>query len=45
MENFMPSFGYEPLVMSLGLGISYEEEDKGDIEGARPLSTRVLEKP
>jgi hypothetical protein len=46
MEKIMPSFEYEPLVLSLELETSYEEEDKGNIDGVRPLSIRTKkEKP
>ncbi len=37
----MPSFEYEPLVLSLKPKTLDEEEDKGDIDGARPSCTRV----
>jgi hypothetical protein len=36
MERVMPSFEYEPLVMSLKPETSNEEIDKGDTIGARP---------
>jgi len=39
----MPSFEYEPLVLFLELETLDDEEDKGDIDGARPSSIRVLE--
>jgi hypothetical protein len=41
----MPSFEYEPLVLSLELETLDDEEDKGDIYGARPSGIRVLEEP
>jgi len=34
MEQVMPSFECEPLVLSLELKTSDEEGDKGDIDGA-----------
>jgi hypothetical protein len=34
MEKIMPSFEYEPLVLSLELNTLNEEEDKRDIDGA-----------
>jgi hypothetical protein len=40
MEKVMPSFEYEPLILSLKLKTSY-----GDIDGVGPLSTRVIEEP
>ncbi len=39
----MPSFEYEPLILSPKLETSYEEEDKGDIDGARPSNIKVVE--
>jgi hypothetical protein len=36
MEKVIPSFEYEPLVLSPKLKTSYEEEDRGDIHGVRP---------
>jgi len=41
MEKIMPSFEYEPLVLSLELESSDEKKDRGDIDGARPLGIRV----
>ncbi len=41
----MPSFEYEPLVLSPKLKILDAKEDRGDTNGAGPLGTRVLEKP
>jgi hypothetical protein len=43
MEKVMPSFEYEPLILSPKLETSYEEEDKGDIDGARPSNIKVVE--
>jgi hypothetical protein len=37
MEKFMPSFEYEPLLLSLEPKTSNEEEDRGDIDGVGPL--------
>ncbi len=37
----MPSFEYEPLVLSSKPEISDEEEDRGDTNGARPSGIRV----
>jgi hypothetical protein len=45
MEKVMPSFKYEPLVLSPEPKTSYEEEDKGDTNGVRPSSTRIAEEP
>ncbi len=45
MEKIMPSFEYEPLVLSLELNTLNEEEDKRDIDGAWPLGTRIIEEP
>jgi hypothetical protein len=41
----MPSFEYEPLVLSLELEGSNEEENKKDTNGAGPLNTIVVEEP
>jgi len=43
MEKVMPSFEYEPLVVSPKPKTLDEEEDKGDIAGAGPLGTKVVE--
>jgi hypothetical protein len=40
MEKVMSSFEYEPLVMSLELKTSDEEENRGDTNGARPSGTK-----
>ncbi len=40
----MPEFEYEPLIFSLEPETSYEEEDRGDINGVGPLGTRTTEK-
>ncbi len=40
----MPSFEYEPLVLSLELESSDEKKNRGDIDGARPLGIRVEKK-
>jgi len=45
MEKNMPSFEYEPLVLSRESKTSNEEEDRGDIDEARPSSTRVVKEP
>jgi hypothetical protein len=37
----MPLFEYEPLVLSLELETSNEEEDIGDTYGVKPSSTRL----
>jgi len=39
----MPSFEYEPLVMSPKLETLDEEKDRRDIDGARPSCTKVVE--
>ncbi len=43
MEKVMPPFEYEPLVFFPKLETSYEEEDKGNNDGARPLGTKIVE--
>jgi len=43
MEEVMPSFEYEPLVLFLELKTLDEEEDRRDTNGARPSSTRIEE--
>jgi hypothetical protein len=43
MEKLMPSFKYEPLIMSPELETSNEEEDKRNIDGAKPSFIRTLE--
>jgi hypothetical protein len=43
MEKVMPSFEYEPLVMSPKLETLDEEKDRRDIDGARPSCTKVVE--
>jgi hypothetical protein len=43
MEKVMPPFKYEPLVLSLKRKTSNEEEDKGDIDGVRPLGKGIAE--
>ncbi len=40
MEKVIPSFQYEPLVLSLELETSNEEEDIGNIDGVGPLGTK-----
>jgi hypothetical protein len=45
MEIVMPFFECGPLVLSLELETSYEEENKGGTYGLGPLSTKVLERP
>jgi hypothetical protein len=45
MEKVMPSFEYEPLVLSLEPNILDEEEDRVDTNGARPLGPRVAKEP
>jgi hypothetical protein len=45
MEKVMPSFEYEPLVVSPKPKTLDEEEDKGDIVGAGPSGTKVVEEP
>ncbi len=41
----MPSFEYEPLILSPKPKTSDQEKDKRDIDGVIPLGTRVEEKP
>jgi hypothetical protein len=43
MEKVMPTFEYEPLVLSLEPETSNEEEERRDINGARPLGIKTLE--
>jgi hypothetical protein len=43
MEKVMPSFEYEPLVLSLDLETLDEKKEKGDTNGVGPSSTRVIE--
>jgi hypothetical protein len=45
MEKVMSSFEYEPLVMSLDLKTSDEEENRRDTNGARPSGTRIAKEP
>ncbi len=45
MDKFMPSFEYEPLVLSPQPETSNEEKDRGFTNGARPSNTRVVEEP
>jgi len=42
-ERIMPSFEYEPLVLSLEPKTSNEEKDRRDTDGARPPGTKVVE--
>jgi hypothetical protein len=44
MEKVMQTFEYEPLVFSPKPRTSYEEEDRGNTNGARPSSTKTIEK-
>ncbi len=39
----MPSFEYEPLVLFLKLKTSNEEKYKGNINGAGPSGTKIIE--
>jgi hypothetical protein len=43
MERVMPSFEYEPLVLSPELETSNEEKDRGDTYGVGLSSTKVIE--
>jgi hypothetical protein len=43
MEKIMPSFEYEPLVLSLEPKTSNEEEDRGNVNGVGPLGTKTIE--
>ncbi len=43
MEKVMPSFEYEPFVLSQEPETSNEEEDKRNIDGVGPSSTRIIE--
>ncbi len=42
MEKVVPLFEYEPLVLSLELEISNEEEDRRDIDGVGPTCTKII---
>jgi len=42
MEKVMPSFEYEPLVLFPKLDTSNEEKNRGDIDGTKPSSTKVV---
>ncbi len=41
----MPSFEYEPLVLSLEPKTSNKEKDRGNIDRARPLGIKATEEP
>jgi hypothetical protein len=41
MEKVIPSFEYEFLVFFLELSTSYEEEDRGNTNRARPSSIKT----
>jgi hypothetical protein len=41
----MPSFEYEPLILFPKQETLDEEENKRDIDGARPSGTRVVKEP
>jgi hypothetical protein len=43
MEKVMPSFEYEPLVLSPEPKTSNEEENKGDTNGVTPLGVRLVD--
>jgi len=43
MEKIMPSFEYEPLVLSPKPETSNEEENRRDIDGAGPSSIKITE--
>ncbi len=43
MEKVIPSFQYEPLVLTLEPESSNEEEERGHTDGARPSRTRIEE--
>jgi len=43
MEKIMPSFEYEPLVLSPKPKTSNEEENKGDTDGVTPLGIRLVD--
>ncbi len=45
MEKVMPSFEYEPLILSLEPKTSNVERDKRDTNGVGPSGTRVEEEP
>jgi hypothetical protein len=41
MEMVIPSFQYEPLVLIPKPKTLYEKEERGNINGARPLKTKT----
>jgi hypothetical protein len=41
MENVMPPFEYEPLILFIEPKTSNEEKNKGDIDWVGPLGTRI----
>jgi hypothetical protein len=41
MQKVIPSFQYEPLVLTPKPKTSYEEKEKGNIDGVRPSMTRT----
>jgi hypothetical protein len=43
MEKVMSTFEYGPLIFSPKLETSYEEKNKGNIDGVGPLGTRTSE--
>ncbi len=43
MEKVIPSFQYEPLILTLKPKSSNEEEERGHTDGARPSRTRIEE--
>jgi hypothetical protein len=43
MEKVVLTFEYEPLILSPELETLYEENNKGNIDGVGPLSTKTLE--
>jgi hypothetical protein len=44
MKNVIPAFWYEPLVLTPKLKTSNEEEDRRNIDGVGPSSTRKKKK-
>jgi len=41
IKKVIPSFQYEPLIVIQELKTSYEEKERGNINVARPLNTRI----
>ncbi len=44
MEKVIPSFQYEALILPPKLETAYEEEERGNNDGAKPSSIRIEKK-